>query len=198
MESESLRRDVVVRRVAHVLVALAPLYYLFPVELPFLGIRRWVLLIAFFALVIGFEGIRLWKGLTVLGLRPHEKDQIASFVWAAAGITLVLWVFEPDIASAAIVGMAIVDPLAGELRAANKSDRISIGVPILAYFMICVAVLLVAGSRELFPVISLSVLGSIAAVAAERPKIDYVDDDFLMLVVPALAMALLSLVASTA
>jgi len=175
------------------MVALAPLYYLLPVELPFLGIRRWVLLIVFFAAVIGFETFRLWKGFAVFGLRPHEANQIASFVWAAAGITLVLWVFEKDIASAVIVGMAIVDPLAGELRAAKKSDWISAGVPLLVYFVLCALVLLTVSSRQISAVISLSALGAIAAVAAERPRIDYIDDDFLMLVVPAVAMTLLSL-----
>lgn len=188
-----MKIEVLVRRSIHCLLGLAPLYYLIPVELSF-GVRRWVLLIAFFAAVIGFEAIRLWRGFTILGLRPHEKNQIASFVWAAAGVTLVLWVFEQDIASAAIVGMAIVDPIAGELRAAKKSDRVSIGVPLIVYFVVCLSVLFVAGSRELPALISLSVLGSITAIAAERPNIPSVDDDFLMTVVPAVAMTLLVLI----
>jgi len=190
-----LKKEILVRRLVHGLLALAPIYYLIPVELPFYGIRRWVLLIVFFAAVIGFEAVRLWRGFNIFGLRPHEKDQIASFVWAAAGITLVLWVFEQDIASAAIVGMAIVDPLAGELRSAKKSDRVSIGVPLMVYFIVCLSVLLVAGSRELSAVIAMSVLGSITAIAAERPNIPSIDDDFLMTLVPALAMTLLIMLA---
>ena len=98
------------RRGVHCLIALAPLYFLLPEDLPLIGLRRWVLLIAFFVGIAAFEVYRLRKGIVVMGLRPHEKNSIASFVWAAAGITTALWLLPRDIASAALVGMAFADP----------------------------------------------------------------------------------------
>lgn len=186
-------RSIVVRRLAHGLIALAPLYYLLPVDLPVIDVRRWVLLIVFFAAVIGFEAFRLWKGLTFLGLRPHEKNQIASFVWAAAGITAVLWLFPVFIASGVLVGMAIVDPIAGELRRARVPERLLVPVCLIEYFVLCMAAFLVASDRYRPELVAFALVGTIVAILAERTKVAHVDDDFLMLLAPAVAMSALEL-----
>lgn len=189
----AMRREVVLRRIAHFFIALAPLYYALPVELPMLSLHRWTLVVVFFSGVCIFEAYRLWKGITFFGLRPHEKAQIASFAWAAAGITAVLWLCPHDIAAAALVGMAFVDPLAGELRKA-KGDSISVACALAVYFALAFCVLFLWDWRDLGLVIVLAMLGSVAAVAAERTKVKHVDDDFLMLVVPGAVMTALTLI----
>lgn len=182
-----MKREVVVRRAVHALIALSPLYYAIPVDLPFLGLRRWVLLIAFFASISTVEAFRLRKGITFLGLRPHEKDQIASFVWAAAGITLVLWLFPHEIATAALIGMAIVDPLVGELR--NTVDsRVAFPVASGLYVFLCFSALFLSGDVSILFAGALACVGAAVAIPSEAFKIGHVDDDFLMLVLPAVAM----------
>ncbi len=187
-----MRRDVLVRRGMHALIALAPLYFALPVELPVEPLRRWMLLMGFFVGVVIFEVVRLWKGVTFLGLRPHERNQIASFAWAAAGVTLLLWLFPEDIASGALVAMALVDPLAGEMRGLKKKDTVIVPVSIFTYFVLCLVVSAFVGERELGFYVLLAIVGSAVAIPSERFKVKYVDDDFLMLVLPALAMTGLS------
>jgi len=188
-----MRKEVAIRRVIHCLIALAPAYYLLPVDLPVIGVRRWVVLIAFFAIVILIEAIRLPKGILFLGMRPHEKGQIASFVWAAAGITATLWLFPHDIATAVIVGMAFVDPLAGEMRSRNIETWRNIFASSLAYFAICATILLLANDRSLPPLLALAAVGTVIAIGSEQFKNAHVDDDFLMLCAPGLAMTALAL-----
>lgn len=188
-----MKREIVVRRIVHMLLALAPVYYLFPVELTQFGVRRWVLLVAFIGAIIAIETIRLAKGITFFGLRPHEKDQIASFVWAATGIVLTLWLFPQEIASAAIIGMALVDPLMGEMRRAGAKDRTTVSVSALAYFAISFSVLFAVGPFETVGCLALASVGALLAIPSEWFEVPYVDDDFLMPVVPAIGMTALAL-----
>ena len=184
-------KDRFVRRAMHAGVALAPLYYLLPVDLPVINLRRWVLLIVFIMAILVFEVIRLREGIIFLGLRPHEKTQIASFVWAAEGVTFVLWLFPHDVASAVLIGMAFVDPLSGELRSSKVGFVLMLAISMIVYFSICAAALLLAGDRSFLVAMVLSISGTLLAVGSEQPKIPYIDDDFLMLTVPAIGMGLL-------
>lgn len=187
-----MKKEVFIRRAVHASIAAAPVYYLVPEHLAF-GVPRWILLILFLGGIVGFETYRHVKGFTIIGLRPHERQQIASFVWAAAGITLVLWVFPHDIASAALVGMAIVDPLAGEMRSRGIGDGGTVSASLAVYFGLCFAVLLVADSRPATESLLLCSVATVIAVGSERFKMRYIDDDFLMAVLPATSMAALAL-----
>ncbi len=186
--------EALVRRGVHALIGLAPLYYLLPVEIESLGVRRWVLLVGFLCAVIAFESVRLAKGWKLFGLRPHETKQIASFVWAAAGITATLWLFPVEVATAALVGMALVDPLAGTLRAAGARDRITLSSCTLAYFVIALPALGLLGDLAFLGCVAVAAVGAALAIPSEWFDVPYVDDDFLMLVVPAIGMAALTLV----
>jgi dolichol kinase len=176
------------RRAIHMMIALAPIYYLIPEELPYVRIPRWSGLIIFLGAAVLIEVVRLVGGITFMGLRPHEARGIASFVWAAAGITIALWVFPPDIATAALVGMAFVDPLAGELRRTRGQGTLSVAIPVLVYFVISAAILSAYGYHSWTFVAILGVIGATSAVGAERWKAPKVDDDFLMIVLPGLLM----------
>lgn len=184
-----MRKEVLVRRFIHGLIALAPLYFALPVELPVAPLRRWMLLMAFFIGISVFEAARLWRGITFLGLRPHEKRQIASFAWAAAGITLLLWLFPQDIASAALVGMALVDPLCGELRGIKMRRPNVMAISFAVYFGLCLVILAAVGDHGILAFAPVALAGAIVAIPSECFKIRYIDDDFLMLVLPAIVMA---------
>lgn len=186
-------REVLVRRGVHALIGLAPLYYLLPVEIEFLGVRRWMLLVAFLCIIIAFESVRLAKGWKLFGLRPHETKQIASFTWAAAGITATLWLFPVEVATAALVGMALVDPLAGVLRGAGVPDRTTLSSCLLAYFVIALPALALLGGLSLLGSMAVAAVGAALAIPSEWFDVPYVDDDFLMLVIPAIGMTALTL-----
>ena len=182
-------REVLVRRLVHCLVAVTPVYYLIPEELP--PFRRWHLLIAFFLVIAAVESIRLWRRATFFGLRPHEKHSIASFAWAAAGITIALWLMPWEIATPVLIGMGLVDPLAGELRRTGRPRCLTICMPMIAYASICAVALCALTDAAMLVVIPLSAVGAVLAVAAERWRSSYVDDDFLMIIVPGAIMSLL-------
>lgn len=184
-------REVIARRLVHCLVALTPVYYLLPVDLPLSPLKRWHLLIAFFVIVSLFETFRLWKKMTFFGLRPHEKDSIASFAWAAAGVTVALWLMPWEIATPVLVGMGLVDPLIGELRRAEKPRSLIVPLPIGAYTAICALSFVILTEASLTELAALSLIGACLAVAAEGLRVPYVDDDFLMIVVPGFFMSLL-------
>lgn len=188
-----MSRETVIRRGVHALIALAPLYYLLPVELEPLGVRRWMLLVVFLGAIIAFESVRLARGWKFLGLRPHETRQIASFAWAAAGITATLWLFPMEIAAAALVGMALVDPIAGVLRSAGSRDAVTVSVSSLAYLALALSVLLIVGEHNFAGCLALALVGTALAIPSEWFAVPYVDDDFLMLVIPAAGMAALTL-----
>ena len=188
-----MKKEVLLRRGVHASIALTPLYYAIPENLPMIGWHRWTLVVIFFCGVMLFEFYRLRKGITFMGLRPHEKHQIASFAWAAAGITAVLWLCPHDIAAAALVAMALVDPLAGEMRLAGYKDPTTIPISLAVYFSLSSAVLVLWDMRPDSVAFLLAALASFLAVGSERFKVRYVDDDFLMAVVPAGVMTALAL-----
>ena len=181
----------VLRRLVHCLVALAPLYYLLPVEMPGTPIHRWHLLIALFAAIMTFEAVRLRRRITFLGLRPHERDSMASFAWAAAGITAALWFMPMEVATPVLIGMALTDPLAGELRRLSARRSMQVAIPWLVYAAICVISISVMVENRFPMILAISILGASLAIASERLKIPVVDDDFLMIVVPGGLMSLL-------
>ncbi len=172
-------------------MALAPLYYLLPTDMPFSPVKRWHLLIALFIIIMLFEAIRLRRGITFLGLRPHETHSIASFAWAAAGITVALWFMPMEIATPVLIGMGLVDPLLGELRRTGARPAISIPVPVLVYALICISTLLVISEEALVTIMAVSIIGALFAVGAERLDLPVVDDDFMMIVVPGSLMSLM-------
>ena len=184
-------RAVLTRRLAHSLLAIAPVYYLIPVDLPVSPLKRWHLLIIFFVAVALFESVRLWKGVTFFGFRPHERNSIASYAWAVAGITLALWLMPWEVATPVLVGMGLVDPLAGELRRVKPARWLQILPPLAAYVAICMIAFVTLTDAPIPELVAISCLGAVLAVVAERQRIPYVDDDFLMIIVPGIVMSLL-------
>ncbi|HIH01808.1 TPA: hypothetical protein HA259_07035 [Thermoplasmata archaeon] len=184
-------REALVRRLVHCLIAVTPVYYLLPEELPLAPFRRWHLLIAFFLVIAAVESIRLWRKATFFGLRPHEKHSIASFAWAAAGITIALWLMPWEIATPVLIGMGLVDPLAGELRRTGRPRCVAICLPMSVYATICAVTLWALTDVTMPLILALSAVGASLAVPAERWRSHYVDDDFLMIVVPGAIMSLL-------
>jgi len=184
-------RAVLTRRLVHCLIAVTPVYYLIPAELSVPPLMRWHLLIAFFAAVVLFESVRLWRKTTFFGLRPHERSSIASHAWAAAGITLALWVMPWEVATPVLIGMGLVDPLAGELRRVKRTRWLQMLPPLAVYASICMIALMTLTDAPISEITVISSLGAVLAVVAERRRVPYVDDDFLMIIVPGIAMSLL-------
>lgn len=169
----------IVRRVVHSMVWVYLVYYLLPKEL--FGYSRRVLLLGIILFILCFEGVRIYKGWKVFGMRHYEKKSIAAYAWAtmAAGIALLLFPFH--LVVICMVGMGIVDPVAGELR--EFASKFYPAVPLVLWTMISLLGYITLTSYSYGFVIFLSIAGAFSAVGAEAPKL-IIDDDFLMVVVP--------------
>lgn len=179
--------DRVWRRCLHAVGAAAVVYFVLPdgffVVLP----KEYVLLLAFAAILV-LEGLRHSVGVNLPTLRPYEARRVGSYVFYAAALTVALLFFPAPIAAAVILGTALIDPLAGELRRSPRYSALYPAVPLAAYFALAVYGLAGFGGWPLGPSLGLALLGSVLAVAAERPKIRWIDDDLAMTFAPALAL----------
>ena len=165
------------RRFNHTIAACFVVYFLFPSEI--LELQRSYFIVLFWLLVVSIEIARLTKGIKLLGMRDYEKDRIASFVWFASGSCLLLGLheiglFPQSLVIATIIMAAYTDPVIGE--ATKKwGDKKGVICGLVCSFVIY---------QVIVGVLFYSIIGSIAAVIAERPKIKWFDDDLAMQIVP--------------
>jgi|TARA_B110000438_G_scaffold90634_1_gene90101 hypothetical protein len=174
------------RRFNHTVAACFVIYFLFPEYI--LEIKREYYILLFWILIITVEYLRLNNHLEVIGMRDYENDRIAGFVWFATGTCLILGFYElgfwpQSLAIATIIMAAYTDPLIGEVNQ-RFGDRWGVGLGLLCSFLIYQLIL---------GVIFYSIIGSIIAVASERPKIKWFDDDLAMQLIPIIVLTILSL-----
>ena len=172
------------RRLVHISAPLFLVYYLVPEDIDGLDKRAGLLIVL--AVILSFEVIRLWRGWTFLGLRDYEAGRISAFAWASIGLAFIFLFFPLELAAPTVTGMALTDPLIGELRR-RQSDLYPM-VPIAFYFLLVLGIF-VALMGWGWEVLVASVVGTFLAISVERVRTGYMDDDFLMLVVPLLGMA---------
>ncbi len=172
------------RRLVHMCAPLFLVYYLIPDEV--FGASKEAGLVLLLALVLAFEAVRLWRGWTFLGLRDYEAGRVSAFAWASVGLTFTFLFFPVELAAPAITGMAFTDPLIGELRR-RKSPLYPL-LPIAFYFLLVLAIFIALMGWG-WQVLIASIVGTFLAISVERIRTKYVDDDFLMMVVPLLGMA---------
>lgn len=174
-----------VRRFVHVLLSIAALYYWLPDPL-IEGFRKWYLLIIGLAIIALIEFLRFRKRVSLPWLRPYEEGRIASHTYAAVSTVIVLTLAPDIIGAPAIVGMALADPVAGELRMRKISGRRVRALTGIVYGLIAFRVMMTI-STDFAIVLPLVTIMSIVAVISENPDYKYFDDDFTMIAFPTLA-----------
>lgn len=157
-----------------------------------LGQPREVLLGALMALGVGFELVRRHKGWTIFGQRAYEAHQFSAMAWGLVSVGLTLQ-FAPAVGElGAAIGvpiiwsLSLVDPLMGELRRAGRADSVvaTLGMIVTA------AVWLISGQLLGAPLWLAAVMAPLT-VAAEWPRLRWIDDNATMTLAPlAAALAL--------
>ncbi len=181
--------DRVWRRILHCLGAAVLIYYPLPNDFFLIAPKLYVLLAALAAVLV-LEILRHTVGLDIPTLREYEREWIGSFAVFAVAIVAVILIFPVPIACAVILGCAFVDPLAGELRRLQRGPAVEIGLPFVAYAALAFVGLALIGRWPWADAAGLAALASAIAVAVERPKVWWVDDDLAMTLVPAFALYL--------
>lgn len=179
--------DRILRRGLHALGAAAVVYFLLPSGIFVLLSKEYVLLLALGAVLV-LEALRHSVGVDLPTLRPYERHRVGSYVFYAIALTAAILLFPVPIAAAVILGTALVDPLAGELRLSPRYARLYPAVPLGTYAGLALIGMGVLGRWPLLPSVALAVLAAVIAIAAERPQIPWVDDDLAMTFAPALAL----------
>jgi hypothetical protein len=179
--------DRLARRFTHGLGALLLIYYLLPVDV-FVVVTTWEILLA--ALVAGWvlEGTRHIYHFELPMIRPYEEHRIASYVFYATALVAAVLLLPLPIAATVILGTALVDPIAGELRGSSRYRALYPAVPFGVYAMLAFVGLGVIGAWPWIWAIPLGLLAAGLALAAEYPKISWLDDDLTMTFVPALVL----------
>lgn len=175
----------VIRRIFHMTAIVYLLYYLLPEEL-FPGFYKWygVVIIVFATLIV--EGVRLKTGMLFFGLREYEKMRMSAFAWFAIGMGIALLWFDMVYVVPVVIGMALTDPLIGEIK--RKKEELYPLFPSLIYGIIVFLCLLLLSGMFIVLKILFTVVATVSAISAEHYKLKYVDDDFLMIVIPLLAL----------
>ncbi|MDD1766066.1 MAG: hypothetical protein LUO84_06410 [Methanomassiliicoccales archaeon] len=176
----------VLRRIVHVSTPLFLVYYFLPDPLWTGGPTRVLTLIVIMAVVLIAEVLRLAYKPKIIGMREYEKYQVSAAAWAGIGMTITFLFFPFGYAAPAFMGMGWVDPVIGDLR--RKSSSLYPYVPLVLYFLIAIVSMSVIIGPSIKVIIA-SLLATPAAIWAERLKSKYVDDDFLMMVVPLIVIA---------
>ncbi len=167
------------RRIIHSMVWIVLVYYLVPD--PLFGYPRDVFLIIILAVVLVFEGLRLYFGFSVYGMRDYEKRQLASYGWAAIAAAITLLFFPMHLAFVCLLGMGLIDPLIGEIQ--HHKPELYPYIPFMAWSLLAMFLFSILADFSLPMIITFSMIGAASAILAEYPTLR-IDDDFLMIIIP--------------
>jgi len=182
--------DRVARRITHGLGALLLIYYVLP-DVLFFVIPKEGLLIAALAAAWIIEGLRHAYRFQLPMIRPYEDRRIASFAFYATALAGAVLLFPEPIAAAVILGTALVDPIAGELRLSTAYRWLYPALPFVVYAALAFVALSGIGGWPSHAAAALALLAAAIALAAEYPKVPWVDDDLAMTFAPAIALYVL-------
>ncbi len=179
--------DRVFRRVVHAAGALVLLYYLLPPGVFVVLPNPHVLLLAL-AVAVGLDLLRLVFGVELPTMREYEARRPASFVFYAVALVAALLLLPEPIAVAVVLGTALVDPVAGELRARPGSAALRWAVPGVLYAGLALGGLALVGRWPWLFAVPLAAAAAVVAVVAERVRLNGLDDDLTMTAAPALLL----------
>jgi len=179
--------DRVLRRLLHLSGAAVLLYFVIPPRFFVIASTEEILL-ALLAAVVAIEVLRLAAGLELATVRAYESRRVGGYVFYAVALTAAVLLFPEPIAAAVVLGTALVDPLVGEIRGHPGARSLYPVVPVALYAALAFAGLAGIGRWPLLPSALLAIAAAALAVAAERTRLAWVDDDLVMTIVPAVML----------
>ncbi len=184
--------DRILRRLFHAAGALVLAVYLLPAEFFIILPTRVVLLVALGA-ILALEAARLARGIELPMLRPWEADarRPGSYVYfAVALVVAVLWL-PAALGVAVVLGGSWADPLAGVLRDRSVGRWTAFVAVTLFYAGLAAGALYWVGHWSVLSAIGAGLAAGIAGTLVEGPKWKWIDDDLLIVLVPAVLLAAL-------
>ena len=176
------------RRVFHAFAASFLVYYMLPDALVFSCIKIGLPIVGLTSVFI-LEYCRIRGRISssnFFGLRIYEARRAGSYLYFGVAVVILLFFFPQQIAVPCILCACLADPVMGELR-----FRFGKTAALLGGFLVCLlffgVVWFQAGMMIMIPV---SLLGASAAVVGETKKFWWLDDDFMIQMLPAIVIVL--------
>lgn len=178
------------RRAFHAFGASFLGYYMLPDDIDWVSLLKlWVpLLILGFVFVLEF--LRLWGRIGshhFFGLRVYEERRVGSYLFFGVAVLILLRFFPQHIAVPCILCACIADPVMGEVRYRfGKKDVYVVG------FLLCLFFFMVTWYKaDVWLMVLVSIVGAVGAVVGEVKKFWWLDDDFMIQMVPAVLLLII-------
>ncbi|MFH1101072.1 MAG: dolichol kinase [Methanobacteriota archaeon] len=177
------------RRVFHTFGASFLFYYLLP-EGVWGSIVKIVLPVLLVAILVVVEYRRLHGSLDqkrFFGLRNYERGRPASYLYFGVALLLLFLFFPQQIAIPCILCASFLDPIIGESRFYfGRRNAYLVGFFVsLFFFVVCWF------RAEWWIVILVAVVGACGALVGESKKLRWLDDDFMIQMVPAVLLVVI-------
>ena len=178
------------RRGFHIAMSAIPLvYYEYGEKLADMVSLTELQLVSAMVLSLVFaEAVRLKLGITIFGQRDYESKQVSALAWGAfaVGMTFMALSEYPELVWPLILSLSLGDPFLGELRRKGLDSR-----RVFILGSIFIAVIWVATWHFIETPLLLALLMGPLCVAAEWPRLRWIDDNATMLLIPLSAAILL-------
>jgi dolichol kinase len=177
------------RRVFHTFAASFLFYYLLPDE-PWMNYAKIIIPLGLLAGMTIIEARRIRGNLDhqrFFGLRHYEKRRPASYLYFGVAVLLLFLFFPQQIAIPCLLCGSFTDPIIGESRFyLGKKQAYVIGFFFSMFFFT-----ITWFQADLWILLIVSVLGATGAVIGEGKKLKFIDDDFMIQLLPAFLILLL-------
>jgi dolichol kinase len=172
------------RRVFHAFGASFVFYYMLP-DIDWINLMKFWVPLIIVVIAISLEVLRLTgkiSGNHFFGLRMYEQKRIGSYLFFAVAVLILLRFFPQQIAIPCILCACLADPIMGELRHRfGKKEVYIVG------FLVCMLFFMVTWYKaDIRLMMLVSVVGAFGAVVGETKKFWWLDDDFMIQMVPAI------------
>ena len=122
-------------------------------------------------------------------MRDYENHRISAAAWTGIALTISFAFFPIEISLPVILGMGWVDLIMGIMRA-RKSNYYP-AVPIVLYLVLMIVPLSYFFGLTPLVIIGASIVATFLGIMSEMKKNLYIDDDFLMIIVPLFGLYLI-------
>jgi dolichol kinase len=188
------------RRVFHAFGASFLFYYLLP-ETNWTNLLDWINILKILVPVIIVISVVILEILRIkgkvssdhfFGLRAYEEKRAGSYVFFAIAILILLiFPFPQQIAIPCILCACLADPIMGEIRYRFGEKQVYI-----VGFLVCMIFFIVTWhNADIRLMILASVVGAFGAVIGETKKFWWLDDDFMIQILPAILLLIVWFVA---
>lgn len=171
------------RRAFHLGMSLIPLvYYEFGEKFAdYLSITIMQLVSSITLLIVLSEAIRLKLGITIFGQRDYESKQVSALAWGgiAVGLTFLTLPDSPELVWPLILSLSLGDPFLGEMRRKGYEAK-----SVFLYGTIFLTVVWIFCFIQFDTPLWLAFVMAPICVAAEWPRLRWIDDNATMLLIP--------------